>query len=178
MAVERTLVLVKPDGVSRSLTGEIISRVERTGLKVVAMKMVRADENLLDKHYALVEDWAKELMRKSKSAAEKEGREFSFTDYMEFGALIQGRLKNTLKEGPVVAMVLEGQHAVSMTRKLVGATEPKQAVPGTIRGDFLLDSYEIADKEDRAVRNLIHASSDVKEAEREINLWFGEGEIH
>jgi nucleoside-diphosphate kinase len=174
MGLERTMVLIKPDGVSRGIIGEIISRIERTGLKIVGMNMVRADDKLLDSHYTLADEWARELMVKSKSAAEREGREFPFSDHMEFGALIQGRLKDTLKEGTVIAMVVEGQHAVSMVRKLVGATEPKQAVPGTIRGDFLLDSYEIADKEKRAVRNLIHASSDVKEAEREIKLWFGE----
>ena len=96
---------------------------------------------------------------------------------MKFGSLIQSRLKDTLKEGPVTAMVFEGMHAVEIIRKMVGHTEPKQAAPGTIRGDFLLDSYELADKEGRAVRNLVHASSSLKDAEREIKLWFKKGEL-
>ena len=174
---ERTLVLIKPDGVSKSLTGEIILRIERTGLKLVAAKMVKASEEELEKHYRLEEEWAKELMEKSKSAAEKEGREFPYSNHMELGAEIQGRLKNFLKEGPIVAMVFEGNHAVEIVRKMVGHTEPKQAGPGTIRGDFVVDSYKLADGENRAVRNLIHASSDVNEARREIEVWFGDNEI-
>jgi len=177
MDVERTLVLIKPDGVFRSLIGEIISRIERTGLKVVGLKMISAGDDILEMHYRLEEEWACELMEKSRSAAEREGREFPFKDHMEFGASIQERLKNFLKEGPVVAIVFSGEHAVEIVRKVVGHTEPRQAIPGTIRGDFVIDSYKIADGEGRAVRNLIHASSDTKEAEREIALWFGVKEV-
>jgi nucleoside-diphosphate kinase len=178
MEKERTLVLIKPDGVQRGLMGEIISRIEKTGLKLIGLKMIRPKEDILNKHYTLSEEWAKTLLEKSKTTAEKEGRNFPFSDHIEFGAMIQSRLKRTLSEGPVAAMVWEGFHAVSIVRKLVGHTEPKQALPGTIRGDFLIDSYELADKEGRAVRNLVHASSDIGEAKREIALWFAESELH
>ncbi|MBU0760603.1 MAG: nucleoside-diphosphate kinase [Nanoarchaeota archaeon] len=177
MEKERTLVLIKPDGVQRGLMGEIISRIERTGLKIVGMKMVLAGDEILDKHYALTDEWARELTEKSKSTAEKEGRDFPFENHMELGGMIQSRLKKSLSEGPAIAMIWEGFHAVQIVRKIVGHTEPKQSVPGTIRGDFLLDSYELADKEERAVKNLIHASSDLNEAKREVGLWFVEEEF-
>lgn len=174
MNAERTLVLIKPDGVERRIVGEIISRIERTGLKLIAVKMTLADDSILNEHYRLDENWALELMTKSLTAAEKEGREFPYKNHMEFGGAIQERLKSFMKEGPIVAMVFEGVHSVEIVRKLVGHTEPRQAVPGTIRGDFVVDSYKLADGSDRAVRNLIHASSDVGEAEREIKLWFSD----
>ena len=86
--------------------------------------------------------------------------------------------RNFLKEGPVVAIVFEGHHSVELGRKLVGATEPRQSPPGTIRGDFMLDSYKTADRKSRSLRNLIHASGTSKEAEREIDLWFKENELY
>ncbi|MBX4206205.1 nucleoside-diphosphate kinase [Candidatus Parcubacteria bacterium] len=144
---ERTFVAVKPDGVQRSLIGEIIKRFERVGLKLVALKLTVVDEAHIRAHYAQLEK------------------------------RIQDILVNYMTSGPVVAMVWEGAHAVKLVRKLVGKTEPHSSDVGTIRGDFTLDSYEMSDAESRAVRNLIHASGNVEEATFEIAHWFKPDEI-
>jgi len=138
MDIERTFVMVKPDGVQRGLIGEIISRLERKGLKIVAMKMMKIEKSLAKEHYA-------------------EHKEKPF-----FGDLI-----SYITSGPVVAMVVEGKEAVSVVRTLVGQTNPREALPGTIRGDFGMD----------VGRNVIHASDSLKSADREINLFFKEEEI-
>jgi nucleoside-diphosphate kinase len=177
--IEQTLVLIKPDGIARNLIGKIISRFEETGLKVIAMKMVWADEELAKNHYFLDESWAKNTYEKSKSASEKEGRKFPYKDHMEFGKLIQKRNMKFITEGPVISMVLEGPHAIEIVRRMVGATEPKSASPGTIRGDFaMIESYAMADGKDRVTRNLVHASDSQENAKREIALWFKKDEIH
>lgn len=176
---ERTLILLKPDAVSRGLIGKIISRLEEAGLKIIGIKMVKADEKLAQKHYPLDEDWAKKVFEKTKSAAEKEGKQFNYSNHMEFGKLIQKWNMDFLQEGPVVAMAIEGPHAIDIVRKIVGPTEPKQASPGTIRGDFaMFESYEIANSKGRVLRNLIHASDSKETAERELNLWFKKAELH
>ncbi len=176
---EKTLILIKPDGVQKQLIGEILSRIEKNNLKIKAIKMVLADDGILNKHYPLKEDWAKSIFKKSKNSAEKENRPFDFTDYMEFGKIIQTRNKQSLAEGPIIPMIVEGPQAITIIRNIVGATEPKQAEKGTIRGDFASEeSYELADKENRAVRNIIHASDSIENAEKEISIWFQEYEIH
>jgi nucleoside-diphosphate kinase len=175
---ERSLVLVKPSGVKRKLVGEIISRFEKVGFHIKAMKMVASNEEIVNEHYRLSEEWAQDVFNKSRANAEKSGKEFPHTNPLEFAKMIQERNKDVLRAGPIVAMVVEGPHAIEIIRKIVGATNPKTASPGTIRGDFLFDSYDLADKEGRAVDTLVHASDSVKEAEREINLWFDKAEIH
>jgi nucleoside-diphosphate kinase len=151
--IERTLVLLKPDAVQRAVCGEIISRFEKVGLKIVGMKMHWSDESHAKKHYT--EDIT-----------------------IRRGESIRNRLLKFLKEGPVVAIVLEGINAVEVVRKIVGGTEPKTALPGTIRGDYAHQSYDYADKKEIAVRNLIHASSSKEEAVTEIALWFAQNELH
>ncbi|MEM4246792.1 MAG: nucleoside-diphosphate kinase [Candidatus Woesearchaeota archaeon] len=151
--IERTLVLLKPDAVQRCLMGEIISRFERAGLKIVGMKMIWANAEHTKKHYT--EDISKRR-----------------------GEHVREKLIKFLQEGPVVAICLEGSSAIEVTRKMVGDTEPKKALPGTIRGDFAHHSYHCADVRNVAVRNIIHASSDKNEAEREIQLWFKPEELH
>ena len=146
---EQTLVLVKPDGVQRQLAGEIIQRFERSGLKIIGMKMVWVDKDFSKKHY---------------SAHLK--KEF------------YPGLEKMITEGPVIAMVLEGLHAVELVRKMVGATEPRTALPGTIRGDYAHHSYEYTDKIGVAIKNLVHASGNLKEAKEEIKLWFKKDELH
>ena len=175
--IERSLVLIKPDGISRSLIGEIISRFEKTGLKIIGVKMVNAGKELLGDHYIVSDKWAKSLFERAKKSAEEKGKKLKYNDYKTLAKVIQKNLVSYLQEGPIVAMVFEGLHAIEIIRKIVGHTEPRQALPGTIRGDFLLDSYEIADQDDRAIKNLIHASSDAEEAKREINLWFKKEEL-
>ncbi len=179
METEKTLVLIKPDSVMRSLTGKIISRFEEAGLKIIGMKMVKADKKMAEKHYPLDVEWAKKVFEKTKSAREKEGRQFEYKDPIEFGSLIQSWNINFLQESPVIAMALEGPHAIEVVRKIIGPTEPKQAPPGTIRGDYaMFESYEIANKKSRVLRNLVHASDSKEAAERELSLWFKSSELH
>ena len=152
MHIERTLVLIKCDGVKRGLMGRILSRFEDAGLKIVAMKMQQVNEDRALNHYT--EDIA-----------------------VRRGQHVRDMLVDFLKSGPVIALVLEGVNAIENVRKMVGSTEPKSAAPGTIRGDFAHVSFGFADAEGRVVENLIHASSDAADAEREVWLWFNEDEM-
>lgn len=176
MHKEKTLVLIKPDAVQRGLTGEIITRFEKVGLKIVAMKMIKADQSLGEQHYELDPKWAENLFGKISKSYEEKGTECPFKDAQECGKYVQGTLVNFLKSGPCVALVLEGLHAVKIVRKLVGNTDPYSSAPGTIRGDYSMESYEYVNKVEKVMANLIHASGEVEEAEREIGVWFPEGE--
>jgi len=179
MEKERTLILIKPDGVVRGIIGRIISRFEDSGLKLIAMKMIWADEALAKKHYHLDEEWMKQAFEKTRVTAEKEGRVMEFKDPLHLGTTLQKWNMEFLCENPVVAIILEGYHAIELARKIVGSTEPKQSPPGTIRGDFAsVESYAVANKKKRVLRNLIHASDSVPNAEREISLWFSKSDIH
>jgi nucleoside-diphosphate kinase len=179
MVIERSLVLIKHDGVARGLIGKILSRIEDIGLKICAMKMIWPNEELAKNHYKLDEEWAKNVFEKTKKSREADGDEFPFTDAIEYGKMIQSWNMNFLKEGPVITMILEGPHAIEIIRKIVGATEPRAATPGTIRGDFAMtESYALANDKERVTRNLIHASDSPENAEHEIDLWFSENEIH
>jgi nucleoside-diphosphate kinase len=149
MAKEKTLILLKPDSIQRGLIGEIISRFEKVGMKIVGMKMVWVNEEFSKKHY-------------------KEHVEKSFYPGLE--AMIT--------EGPVVAIAIEGLHAIETVRKMVGGTEPKGAQPGTIRGDYAHHSYEYADSKGIAMKNLIHASGNKEDAKYEVGLWFNKEEMH
>ena len=174
---ERTLVLIKPDGVQRGLVGEILSRFERCGLKVIGMKMVYPNEKLAGEHYIADEEWLNTVGEKAKKAYEKQGVTVE-KENRQIGLEIRDQLIDYLVMSPVVAFVLEGHNAVKHVRKIVGATSPGDAAPGTIRGDYSFDSYALADKSKRPIQNLIHASGEVHEAKREIGLWFTEEEIH
>ena len=174
---EKSLMLIKPDAVERKLIGEITSRFEKIGLTIKAMKMLTPKEEVANNHYKITDEWCKDVFEKSKSTAQKEGRPFEHKDHIQFGKFVQSKNINFLTQGPIIAMIIEGPHAIEIIRKIVGHTEPKQALAGTIRGDLVFDSYKLADKEQRSVKNLIHASSDSKEAEREIKLWFNKQEI-
>ncbi|HTY43841.1 MAG TPA: nucleoside-diphosphate kinase [Patescibacteria group bacterium] len=176
--MERSLVLIKPDSIKKGIVGRIISRFEDTGLKIIAMKMLKIDEEQAKKHYILDEAWAKNVFEKAKISSEKENHPMKYKTPMEMGREIQKRSVDFVTEGPVIAMILEGPHAVEILRKMIGHTEPKQALPGTIRGDFSsIESYAVADAEQRAIRTLVHASDSVSSAEREIPLWFRKDEI-
>ncbi len=177
--MEKTLVLLKHDSVSRGLIGKIITRFEETGLKMVALKMIWPDEHLAKNHYFLDESWAQNVFDKTKASYEKDSKPFPYKSAMELGSQIQNWNMNFLQEGPVIAMVIEGPHSIEIVRKMVGSTEPKSSPPGTIRGDFaMVESYSIADKNGRVLRNLIHASDSQQSSEREIALWFNADEIH
>jgi len=174
---ERTLVVVKPDGIQRALFGEIMRRYERIGLKLVALKMFVPSESMIEKHYLLDSNWKKNVGEKSIESYKKKGEAPPSNDPIEVANLVIERLKEYMSSGPVIAMVWEGAHAVELVRKITGGTEPRSASVGTIRGDFVLDSYQMADTDGRAIRNLIHASGSVGEAQKEIPLWFKPKEI-
>jgi len=150
--IQKTLVLIKPDGLKRGLTGEIIKRVEQAGMKIVAMKMVHAEKGLAELHYS--------------------------DAGIRYGARVLDNLTSYLTEGPVIAVCFEGVEAISNVRRLVGSTYPNESAPGTIRGDFCHTSKNHANENNRKVGNLIHASEDEKDAKREIELWFSGNEIH
>jgi nucleoside-diphosphate kinase len=153
--IQRTLVLFKPDTVQRGLVGEILSRFERVGLKIVATKMIAPDKEHYHKHY---EEIGKMITRRGEQA---------------FGVTLKMMI-----EGPVIAMVFEGVEAVALVRKLVGPTEPKAALPGTIRGDYSHMSFGYADTQEKGIPNLIHASGDEDEAIQEIAHWFADSELY
>jgi nucleoside-diphosphate kinase len=176
MTQERTLVLLKPDTVQRSLVGEIIGRFERAGLKIVALKFLVSNKEQAYKHYVKNETEIEALGNRSIEGKKKSGLTVT-DDPKTLGQKIVDRLVKFLTAGPVVAFVLEGNQAVAITRKLVGSTEPLQSDVGTIRGDYTIDSYELADNSDRSVRNLVHASANVGEADYEIKVWFSEQEL-
>ncbi len=172
MKTEKTFVIIKPDGVQRSLIGEIIGRFERVGLKLVAMKMVVPTEEIVGSHYTLDPAWIKKVGEKSIKGYESKGQVPPSKDPIELGNRVLEVLKKYFTSGPVVAMVWQGAHAVPVVRKIVGGTEPLTSDVGTIRGDFVLDSYQMSDTDGRAIRNVIHASGSVDEAKNEIDLWF------
>lgn len=153
--VQQTLVLFKPDAVQRGIVGEILTRFERVGLKIVATKMIAPDKDHYYRHY---EDIGKMITRRGEQA---------------FGVTLE-----MMTQGPVIAMVFEGVEAVALVRKLVGPTEPKSAEAGTIRGDYSHMSFGYADEAGKGIPNLIHASGDPEEAEQEINHWFADSELY
>ncbi|MCK5025959.1 MAG: nucleoside-diphosphate kinase [Nanoarchaeota archaeon] len=151
--IEKTLVLIKPDGVQRCLVGKIIQRFEDSGLKIIGMKMQWIDKEFAKQHY-------------TQDVAERRGEK------------VREVLLDFITEGPVVAMCIEGIKAIENVRKITGTTEPKAAAPGTIRGDFAHVSFSYADNKEIAVKNIIHASADQGDAETEIKLWFKPEEMH
>jgi nucleoside-diphosphate kinase len=174
---ERTLVIIKPDGVQRSLMGEIIKRYERVGLKLVGLKMVVATVRDIENHYTLDPKWKKDVGDKAIASYRKQGLTPPSSDPHEVGNKVLEALRKYMTSGPVVCMVWQGAHAVQIIRKVTGGTEPLTSDVGTIRGDYVLDSYQMADTDTRAVRNILHASGSVEEAEKEIALWFDKKEI-
>lgn len=173
---ERTFVIIKPDGVQRSLLGEIITRYERTGLKLVATRFGVADEKKLWEHYNKDDAWF--LKKGTKILEDKKASGQPITkEAIEYGKDIIGQLVKFMTSGPTLMMVWEGNQAAAVIRKITGDTEPATSDVGTIRGDLTLDSYGIAAIDDRAVRNLIHCSENAEEGKREVALWFTENEL-
>jgi nucleoside-diphosphate kinase len=175
--IERTLVLLKPDAVQRALIGELISKFEKTGFKVIGLKMIWADEKTAGEHYADDEEWMKSLGEKTKASYEKKGNPLKETA-VEVGRRVRGLLMKFISMSPCVAICIEGHGAIEKVRTLVGATAPLLAIPGTIRGDYSFDSYELSDYSGRPLQNLIHASDSRKSAEKEIKIWFKEEELY
>ena len=174
---ERTLVIIKPDGVQRTLVGEIIKRYERAGLKLVGMKMVVPSTDHIEAHYTLDPNWRRVTGEKSIKGYQDKGLTPPTLDPLEITAKVLENLKKYMTSGPVIPMIWQGAHAVKIVRKITGGTEPLTSDVGSIRGDFVLDSYQMTDIDGRAIRNLVHASGSPEEAEMEITHWFKDEEI-
>lgn len=179
--IEKTVIILKHDAVARGLIGEIIQRFERVGLKLVAMKMVRATVVMGEKHYPQDEAWLKRVGERSLTEYQEKGIDpfevLGIDDPIEIGKMVKKWNITYLTEGPVLAMVFQGYDAINMARKLVGSTIPAKALPGTIRGDYSVDSAELGNLKHRPARNLIHASGNKEEAANELDLWFKPDEL-
>ena len=179
---EKTVLIIKPDGVKRGLVGEIIKRVETRGLKIIALQMIWATKKQMDNHYPKDEVWIKRLGDKTLATYEKYGfnakKELGTINPEEIGKEVRSWLIDFMTSGPLVKMIIKGVHAVDMVRKLAGNTMPALAEMGTIRGDFSVDSAAAANRDKRSVHNIVHASETFKEAKNEMSLWFSPEEIH
>jgi len=179
---ERTVVLLKPDSVKRALVGEVLSRFEKAGLKIVALKMVWVDKDLVAKHYTDDRDYLIAVGNKTLRTYNEYGKdpkeELGTKDAYEIGKMVRQWNMDFLSSGPVVAVLLQGLHAVDNVRMMAGNTLPRFAEPGTIRGDYSLDSPILANLNKRSVKNIIHASGNVEEAKLEEELWFHKKDIH
>ena len=182
LPTERTFVMVKPDGVMRGLIGEILKRLEQRGLKIIALKMVQADHAKIDGFYPKEQAWITRLGEKGlKTFAEYKldpVEHAGTADAAEIGKGVRAGLIDFMTIGPVVPMVIEGIHAISVVRKLVGATLPVFAEPGTIRGDYSHDAPTASNLENRGIFNLVHASETPEEAAHEVSYWFSPEEMH
>ena len=174
--MEKTLVLIKPDAFKRGLVGEIISRFERAGLRLEETKIVNAATEIVEKHYPDDKNWIRSIGKKTVDAYKKYNlniaEDLGTDDTLEVGKLVRKWLIQHLTSGPVFVLILSGNHAIEVARKIIGNTIPLFAELGTIRGDFSIDSPDLSIKEKRALQNLVHASSTIEEAKREISLWF------
>ncbi len=176
MTKEQTFIAIKAEGIQRHLIGEIITRFERRGLKLAAMKMMVATADIVGQHYPDSDDWYIPTGTKAIEGAASRGITMKETP-KEVATVIRNNLVDHFLNRPIICMIWEGAHAVQIGRKTVGATNPLDAAPGTIRGDLTVDSYELADKAGRVVRTIVHASGSVEEAKTEIALWFKPEEI-
>ncbi len=181
--IERTLVLIKPDGVERQLVGEIITRFEKAGLRIVGLGIVKPTKKLINRHYPKNRTWVENLgynliktVEEAKLKIDLE-KDYGVKNVYELGLKIRQWLIDFMSSGPVVKIALEGPMAVSVVRKLVGKTIPYLAEPGTIRGDYSIDSPLLANLQKRPIKNLIHASGNLKEAKYELKLWFKKDEL-
>ncbi|MDO8571171.1 MAG: nucleoside-diphosphate kinase [bacterium] len=178
---ERTLLLVKPDGVKRGLIGECIKRFEQRGYTLVGLKLLNAPKEQLRRHYSGGDEWVTSIGRRTIDDFVNYGKdpmvELGTTDHMQAGLIVIDWLIDFMSSGPIVAMVIEGNQAVEMARKILGATVPTKADIGSIRGDFSIDSPILSGVERRAIQNLMHASGTREEAQKEIPIWFNDNEL-
>lgn len=178
---EQTYVMIKPDGVQKGLIGEVIKRFEQRDLKIVALEMFTPTRDQVHNHYPQDEKWITRLGEKTAATYEKYGydlNELGTTDLFEIGKMVREWLLDFMTSSPMVKMVVQGIHSVDVVRKIAGPTMPYMAEMGTIRGDFSIDSPALANKEKRAVMNIIHASETPEEAAHEIKYWFGDAPTH
>lgn len=179
---EKTMVLIKPDGVKRGLIGEIISRFERRGLKIISLEMIWATKKQIDGHYPKDPKWVNRLGEKTLNSYRQYGfdpmKELGTENTAKIGKYVRSWLVDFMTSGPMVKMVVKGIHAIDMVRKVVGSSMPALAEMGTIRGDFSVDDATAANRDKRAIHNIIHASETPKEAEHELGFWFAAEDIY
>lgn len=179
---EKTVVLLKPDTVKRSLSGELLMRFEKAGFKICALKMVHVDADHVAKHYPNDKEYLTSVGEKTLKTYREYGMDpnekLGTKDPYEIGQMVRKWNMVFLSSGPVVAILLQGVHAVDSVRMMVGNTLPRFAEPGTIRGDYSIDSPILANMQKRTVKNMVHASGTVEEAQFEEDLWFHKNEIH
>ena len=179
---ERTVVLIKPDGVKRALAGEIISRFERIGLKLLAAKLIWVNKTVVGKHYQDNNSYHKSVGEKTLENYQKYGLDakesLGTKDPVKIGKMVRKWNMEFLSSGPVFATILEGPGAIAIVRKMIGHTFPAEALPGTIRGDYSFDSAYLSNTSGRTTLNIIHASGSKKEATLETKLWFKRNEIY
>ncbi len=178
---EKTLVLIKPDGVKRGLIGEIINRFEKRGLKIISLEMFMATRQQIDEHYPKDEKWIRRLGEKTLNNYKEHNinpiDEIGSDDPLEIGKKVRGWLLDYMTSGPMVKIMVKGIHAVSVVRKIVGKSLPSEADVGTIRGDFSIDSPAAANRDKRSIYNIVHASETPEEAEHELNFWFAAEDV-
>ncbi len=178
---EKTVVLIKPDGVKRGLVGEIISRFEKRGLKIISLEMFQAQKEQIDDHYPKDEKWIKRLGQKTTNNYQEHGMdlmgELGTEDLLEIGKMVRNWLVEYMVSGPMIKIVVKGVHAIKMGRKLAGSSMPSEAQVGTIRGDFSVDDATAANRDKRAIHNIVHASETLEEATHELGFWFAAEDI-
>jgi nucleoside-diphosphate kinase len=174
MEMERALILFKPDAIQRGIVGEILSRFEKVGLKIIALKMLDAKEEQLAKHYFKDDEW---LVRKGEGVKKNKGYPENYDAKKAGQEIVEGLIKD-LQLCPIIAMVLEGHNAIHTVRRLVGPTNANEAAPGTIRGDYIHDTYDLANVSNRPIITIIHATDDPKDSQKEIDIWFNPSEVH
>lgn len=173
---QTTLVLIKPDAYQRGLAGVILARLERRGLCIEEIRVSRDEPNIISAHYGQDPDWLASLGRKTLTAYGQLGldprTQYGTADPEKIGEVVREWLIAFMLSGPLIATAVRGNHAINVVRATVGPTLPADAPAGTIRGDYSCDSPEMASRDRRPVRNLVHASGDTADAERELKLWF------
>lgn len=181
MKKQRALLIIKPDGVQRGIIGKIISRFETVGLKIVGLKFIWAGKDQIIAHYPDTETWLKKVGERTLTNYAKKGLDaktvFKTDDAISIGKIVKGWLVDYLQQSPLFMAVVEGYDAVEIVRKLSGNTIPVLAASGTIRGDFSHDTIDLANEQNRPLRNIIHASDTVEDGEKEIKVWFKETEL-
>lgn len=181
MKKQRALIIIKPDGVQRGLIGKIVSRFEQVGLKIIGLKFELATKEKIIAHYPETDAWFKKVGERTLTNYAKKGLDakqvFGTDDAISIGKTVKNWLIKYLQESPVFIMAVEGYECIEIVRKISGNTIPVLANPGTIRGDFSHDSIDLANEQNRPLRNIIHASDTVEDGEKEVNLWFKPEEL-
>jgi nucleoside-diphosphate kinase len=181
MNKQKALLIIKPDGVQRGIIGKIITRFEQVGLKVIGLKLEWATKDKIISHYPETDAWLGKVGQRTLTNYAKKGLDaktvFKTDDAVSIGKIVKSWLVDYLQESPVFLAVVKGYDAIEIVRKLSGNTIPVLAAPGTIRGDFSHDTIDLANEQNRPLRNLIHASDTVEDGEKEIKVWFKEDEL-